>query len=83
MKRSYPMGERLDARDMSDAVLAATMFAASAGMILDLATGHAAAFDCMLASLSDDDDEAHSSGRNAQNPFPKSHMKIWTDRDAE
>ncbi|MBS0234193.1 MAG: hypothetical protein JSR99_12005 [Proteobacteria bacterium] len=56
MRRSHLAGERLDARDMSSAVLAASMFAASVGMIWDLATGHASAFDRMLANLSEDRD---------------------------
>jgi hypothetical protein len=55
MKRSHLNGERLDVRDDSSAVLAASMFAASAGMIWDLATGHVSAFDRMLANLSDDE----------------------------
>jgi hypothetical protein len=54
MKRSHLEGERLDARETTSAALAASMFAASVGMIWDLATGHAAAFDRMLASLSED-----------------------------
>jgi len=56
MRRSHLAGERLDARDMSGAVLAASMFAASVGMIWDLATGHVSAFDRMLANLSEDED---------------------------
>ena len=55
MKRSHLSGERLDARDSSNAVLAASMFAASAGMIWDLATGHVSAFDRMLSNLSEDE----------------------------
>lgn len=53
MKRSHLKGERLDVHDLSSTVLTATMFAASAGMIWDLATGHASAFDRILANLSD------------------------------
>jgi hypothetical protein len=56
MKRSAIAGERFDARDTSNAVLAASMFAASVGMIWDLATGHVSAFDRMLSSLSEDGD---------------------------
>jgi hypothetical protein len=41
---------------MSNAVLAASLFAASVGMIWDLATGHVSAFDRMLANLSEDED---------------------------
>ena len=55
MKRSYVCNERLDARETSSAVLAASMFAASVGMIWDLATGHVSAFDRMLSDLSEDD----------------------------
>ncbi len=61
MKRSHLSGERLDVRDNTDAVLAASMFAASVGMIWDLATGHLSAFDRMLSNLSEDeqsDDES-------------------------
>ena len=54
MKRSHLS---LDARDSSSAVLAASasIFAASAGMIWDLATGHVSAFDRMLSNLSEDE----------------------------
>ena len=55
MKRSHLSGERFDARDNSSAVLAASMFAASIGMIWDLATGHVSAFDRMLSNLSEDE----------------------------
>ncbi|MBY0558293.1 hypothetical protein [Hyphomicrobium sp.] len=55
MKQSHFSGERFDARDKSGAVLAASLFAASAGMIWDLATGHVSAFDRMLSDLSDDE----------------------------
>lgn len=55
MKRSHLSGERFDARDNSSAVLAASMFAASVGMIWDLATGHVSAFDRMLSNLSEDE----------------------------
>lgn len=55
MKRQRLNGERLDARETSSAVLAASMFAASAGMIWDLATGHVSAFDRMLSDLTEDD----------------------------
>lgn len=54
-KRSHLAGDRFDARDTSNAVLAASMFAASVGMIWDLATGHVSAFDRMLSNLSDDE----------------------------
>ena len=54
MKRSHLAGERFDARDTPNAVLAASMFVASVGMIWDLATGHVSAFDRMLSNLSDD-----------------------------
>ncbi|MBA2126039.1 hypothetical protein DLM45_07355 [Hyphomicrobium methylovorum] len=53
MKRSHLEGERADARDLSSTALTATLFAASAGMIWDLATGHASAFDRILSNLSD------------------------------
>ncbi|SFV37474.1 hypothetical protein [Hyphomicrobium facile] len=55
MKQSHLSGERLDVRDNSGAVLAASLFAASAGMIWDLATGDVSAFDRMLSNLSDDE----------------------------
>jgi hypothetical protein len=55
MKRSHLSGERLDLGDNYSAVLTASMFAASVGMIWDLATGHVSAFDRMLSNLSDDD----------------------------
>lgn len=55
MRRSYDCSEQLDAREVSDAVLAASMFAASVRMIWDLATGDVSAFDRMLSDLSDDD----------------------------
>ncbi|HET6391078.1 hypothetical protein [Hyphomicrobium sp.] len=55
MKRSHCGGERLEARESTTAVLAASMFAASAGMIWDLATGHVSAFDRMLSNLSEDE----------------------------
>ena len=57
MKRSHFAGERFDAREMSNAAFSASMFAASVGMIWDLATGHASAFDRMLSNLSDDESE--------------------------
>ena len=53
MKRSHLIGERFDVREQSTAVLAASMFAASVGMIWDLATGHVSAFERMLTNLSD------------------------------
>lgn len=55
MKRSYDCSEQLDARKVSDAVFAASMFAESVGMIWDLATGHVSVFDRMISDLSDDD----------------------------
>jgi hypothetical protein len=55
-ERSAIAGERLDARDTSNTVLAASMFAASVGMIWDLATGHVSTFDRMLSNLSEDRD---------------------------
>jgi hypothetical protein len=55
MKRSHLSGERFDTRDNSSAVLAASMFAASVGMIWDLATGHVSVFDRMLSNLSEDE----------------------------
>jgi hypothetical protein len=58
MKRSHFAGERFDAREMSNAAFSASIFAASVGMIWDLATGHASAFDRMLSNLSDDESEA-------------------------
>lgn len=57
MKRSHLEGERFDSRDVSNAAYTASMFAASIGMIWDLATGHVAVFDRMLSNISDD---AHS-----------------------
>jgi len=67
MKRSHLSGERLDVRDNTDAVLAASMFAASVGMIWDLATGHLSAFDRMLSNLSDDEqsDDGSSASERA------------------
>lgn len=53
MKRSHPEGERSELRDVSSTLLTATMFAASVGMIWDLATGHASAFDRILSDISD------------------------------
>jgi hypothetical protein len=58
MKRSHPIGERFDARELSNAALTASMFAASVGMIWDLATGHVSAFDRLLSDISDDDRQA-------------------------
>jgi hypothetical protein len=56
MKRSHLIGERLDARDTSSAaVLAASMLAASVGMIWDLATGHVSVFERMLSDFSEDE----------------------------
>ncbi|AGK59506.1 hypothetical protein HYPDE_39183 [Hyphomicrobium denitrificans 1NES1] len=60
MKRPHVEGEHLDAHDVSNAALTASMLTASVGMIWDLATGHVAAFDRMLSNISDD-------GPNAQN----------------
>ena len=60
MKRSHREGERFDAREISNAAFTASMFAASVGMIWDLATGHVSAFDRMLSNISDDDREAQS-----------------------
>jgi hypothetical protein len=57
MKRSHRDGERFDAREMSNAAFTASMFAASVGMIWDLATGHVSAFDRMLSNISEDDRE--------------------------
>jgi len=57
MKRPHLEGERLDAREMSNAAFTASMFAASVGMIWDLATGHVSAFDRILSSISDDESE--------------------------
>ena len=58
MKRSHPIGERFDARELSNAALTASMFAASIGMIWDLATGHVSAFARLLSDISDDDRQA-------------------------
>lgn len=56
MKRSHLIGERLDARDTSSAaVLAASMLAASVGMIWDLATAHVSVFERMLSDFSEDE----------------------------
>jgi hypothetical protein len=57
MKRSYRQGERFDTREMSNAAFTASMFAASVGMIWDLATGHVSAFDRILSNISEDDCE--------------------------
>jgi hypothetical protein len=65
MKRPHLEGERLDAHDVSDAALTASMFAASIGMIWDLATGHVAAFDRMLSNISDDDPNAQNTEQAA------------------
>jgi hypothetical protein len=56
MKRSCISSERLAASETSEAALAASMFAASVGMIWDLATGHASAFDRLLSDLTEDQD---------------------------
>jgi len=58
MKRSHLEGERFDARELSSAPLTASIFAASVGMIWDLATGHVSAFDRLLSDISDDDRQA-------------------------
>ncbi|HML28138.1 MAG TPA: hypothetical protein PKE16_04735 [Hyphomicrobium sp.] len=58
MKRSHLVSERLDARDTSSAVLAASMFAASVGMIWDLATGHVLVFERLLSGVSEDEKDA-------------------------
>jgi hypothetical protein len=60
MKRAHLEGERFDARDMSNTAFTASMFAASVGMIWDLATGHVSAFDRMLSNISEDDRETRS-----------------------
>jgi hypothetical protein len=65
MKRSHLEGERFDARELSDASFTAYMFAASAGMIWDLATGHVSAFDRMLSNISDDEGETQRPVRAA------------------
>lgn len=65
MKRPHPEGERFDARDVSNAAFTASMFAASVGMIWDLATGHVSAFDRMLSNISDDDPEAQRAAKAA------------------
>ncbi|HVZ04820.1 hypothetical protein [Hyphomicrobium sp.] len=57
MKRSHLEGERFDAREISSAAFTASIFAASVGMIWDLATGHVSAFDRLLSNISDDDRE--------------------------
>ncbi|MGH9694795.1 MAG: hypothetical protein ACRD5Z_11670 [Bryobacteraceae bacterium] len=54
MKQPRLSGDPFNVREPSNAVLAATMFAASVGMIWDLATGHVSAFDRMLSDFSDD-----------------------------
>lgn len=58
MKRPHLEGDRFDVREMSNAALTASVFAASVGMIWDLATGHVSAFDRMLSNISYDDQEA-------------------------
>lgn len=65
MKRSHLDGERFDARDVSNAAYTASMFAASVGMIWDLATGHVAVFDRMLSNISDDDRSPHGNQQTA------------------
>jgi hypothetical protein len=57
MKRSHFAGGRFDVDDASNAVLAASMFAASVGMIWDLVSRHVTAFDRMLSNLSDGEEE--------------------------
>jgi hypothetical protein len=70
MKRSAFAGERFDARDSSNAVLAASMFAASVGMIWDLATGHVSAFDRILSNLSDNSEEPSADSQHPKfSPF--------------
>jgi hypothetical protein len=65
MKRSHRDGERFDARETSNAVFTASMFAASVGMIWDLATGHVSAFDRMLSNISEDNYEPRAGSRSA------------------
>jgi hypothetical protein len=72
MKRPHLEGERFDARDVSNAVFTASMFAASVGMIWDLATGHAAAFDRMLSNISDDIPNFHDSESAVRSSRPSS-----------
>lgn len=56
MTMKHPLEcERLEARDMSSAVLAVTLFAASAAMIWDLASGPVALFEQLLSRLADGD----------------------------
>lgn len=72
MKRSRLDGEGFDAREMSNAALTASMFAASVGMIWDLATGHVSAFDRLLSNISDDDREMRASSAGAPTRPPGS-----------
>jgi hypothetical protein len=65
MKRSHRDGERFDAREISNAAFTASMFAASVGMIWDLATGHVSAFDRMLSNISEDDYESRAGSSSA------------------
>lgn len=67
MKRPHLEGERLDAYDVSNAAFTASMFAASVGMIWDLATGHVAAFDRMLSNISDNPNPQNTAHAPAQN----------------
>lgn len=73
MKRSHLDGERFDARDVSNAAYTASMFAASVGMIWDLATGHVAVFDRMLSNISDDA-SAPKSAVHAAAHHPSHHL---------
>lgn len=70
MKRSHREGERFDAREISNAAFTASMFAASVGMIWDLATGHVSAFDRMLSHISEDDYERRAGSGDARSGPP-------------
>jgi len=71
MRRPHLEGERLDMRDVSNAAFTASMFAASVGMIWDLATGHVAVFDRILSNISDD---IPNSQLTEQDSVPRRHV---------
>jgi hypothetical protein len=86
MKRPHLEGDRFDAREMSNAALTASMFAASVGMIWDLATGHVSAFDRMLSNISDDDQDAANTAvvpqqRARSIAAAQSHLSIVTTEE--
>lgn len=63
MERPRNFAERLDACEISGADYAASMLAASVGMIWDIATGHVATYERLISSLSEDDRHDSSGNR--------------------